>query len=294
MSDDNSVRDCAARLERDGIEVDVLVNNAGVLESGAILSVDDDLLRHTLEVNLLGPLRTARAFLPGMLDRGYGRVVNVSSGAGSLTEAAAYSPAYSISKAALNMLTRQLAFAAEGHGDVKVNAMCPGWVQHGHGRPVGSPLSGGGRRHAGVAGDPARRRPDERLLQGPATGRLVGALGRPGYLRRQAPPKKRDNRPPARLALNSGAPGSGSGSSAASAASIDSVTRRSAIRETSGASTNRRPRAVVITMPSKMCSRGFSSTRSTLPISSPSEECTAVPRLSSLYETAWPSSMKKA
>jgi len=135
VSDDHSVRDCARRLERDGIAVDVLVNNAGVLESGAILSVDDDLLRHTLEVNLLGPLRTARAFLPGMLDRGYGRVVNVSSGAGSLTEASAYSPAYAISKAALNMLTRQLAFAAEGHGDVKVNAMCPGWVRTDMGGP---------------------------------------------------------------------------------------------------------------------------------------------------------------
>jgi NAD(P)-dependent dehydrogenase (short-subunit alcohol dehydrogenase family) len=129
VSSDRSVRDCADRLERDGVAVDVLVNNAGVLESGPILGVDDDLLRHTLEVNLLGPLRTARAFMPGMLDRGYGRVVNVSSGSGSITEASAYSPAYSISKAALNMLTRQLAFAAEGHGDVKVNVMCPGWVR---------------------------------------------------------------------------------------------------------------------------------------------------------------------
>ena len=109
--------------------VDVLVNNAGVLESGGILGVDDDLMRHTLEVNLLGPLRTARAFMPGMIERGYGRVVNVSSGSGSLTEAVPYSPAYSISKAALNMLTRQLAFASEGHGDVKVNSMCPGWVR---------------------------------------------------------------------------------------------------------------------------------------------------------------------
>ena len=126
MSSDESVRDCAARLERDGVTVDVLVNNAGVLQSGGILDVNDELMRQTLEVNLLGPLRTARAFMPGMLERGYGRVVNVSSGAGSLTEAAAYSPAYSISKAALNMLTRQLAFAAEGHGDVKVNAMCRG------------------------------------------------------------------------------------------------------------------------------------------------------------------------
>jgi NAD(P)-dependent dehydrogenase (short-subunit alcohol dehydrogenase family) len=129
VSRDESVRDCAQRLAREKIAVDVLVNNAGVLISGAVLEMGDDLLRDTLEVNLLGPLRTARAFMPGMIERGYGRVVNVSSGAGSLTEATPYSPAYSISKAALNMLTRHLAFAAEGHGDVKVNAMCPGWVR---------------------------------------------------------------------------------------------------------------------------------------------------------------------
>jgi NAD(P)-dependent dehydrogenase (short-subunit alcohol dehydrogenase family) len=129
VSSDESVRDCAARLERAGVTVDVLVNNAGVLQSGGILDVDDDLMRHTLEVNLLGPLRTGRAFLPGMIEREYGRVVTVSSGAGSLTEATPYTPAYSISKAALNMLTRHLAFAAKGHGDVKVNAMCPGWVR---------------------------------------------------------------------------------------------------------------------------------------------------------------------
>jgi NAD(P)-dependent dehydrogenase (short-subunit alcohol dehydrogenase family) len=129
VSSDESVRDCAQRLGRDGLTVDVLVNNAGVLISGGVLDVDDNLVRDTLEVNLLGPLRTARAFMPEMLERGYGRVVNVSSGSGSVSEASPYTPVYSISKAALNMLTRQLAFAAEGHGDVKVNAMCPGWVR---------------------------------------------------------------------------------------------------------------------------------------------------------------------
>jgi NAD(P)-dependent dehydrogenase (short-subunit alcohol dehydrogenase family) len=129
VASDESVLACARRLERDGVAIDVLVNNAGVLQSGGILDVADELLRDTLEVNLLGPLRTARAFMPAMIERGYGRVVNVSSGSGSLTEASPYSPAYSISKAALNMLTRQLAFAAGERGDVKVNAMCPGWVR---------------------------------------------------------------------------------------------------------------------------------------------------------------------
>jgi NAD(P)-dependent dehydrogenase (short-subunit alcohol dehydrogenase family) len=129
VADAASVEECARGIADSGGEVDVLVNNAGVLiDRGGVLELDDEVLRATLEVNLLGPLRTARAFIPGMVARGYGRVVNVSSGAGAIGEdVSTYSPAYSISKAALNMLTRKLAAAVSG--DVKVNAMCPGWVR---------------------------------------------------------------------------------------------------------------------------------------------------------------------
>jgi len=136
VADATGVEECAARLRDAGVTVEVLVNNAGVLldEGGAPLDIDDELLRETLEVNLFGPLRTSRAVMPGMIERGYGRVVNVSSGAGQVTEASPYAPAYSTSKAALNALTRQIAFGAR-NGDVKVNAMCPGWVRTDMGGP---------------------------------------------------------------------------------------------------------------------------------------------------------------
>ena len=127
VADPASVRGCAERLREAEIEVDVLVNNAGVYPSGGVLELDERTLTLALEVNLYGPLRTCQAFVPGMLRRGYGRVVNLSSGSGSFAEGISGPAAYGASKAGLNALTVQL--ARELTGDVKVNAMCPGWVR---------------------------------------------------------------------------------------------------------------------------------------------------------------------
>lgn len=106
--------------------VDVLVNNAALLDEG-----DDPLGDHVealIDTNLLGAWRACRAFVPGMRDRGWGRVVNVSSGAGSFAGGLwSAAPAYSVSKAALNALTLVLAQSLEGSG-VKVNAADPGTV----------------------------------------------------------------------------------------------------------------------------------------------------------------------
>ncbi|MET0424864.1 MAG: SDR family oxidoreductase [Actinoplanes sp.] len=121
----DSVREVAAAAGR----VDVLVSNAGVLlEDGAgdPLTVGLDVVQRTLEVNLLGAWRTAQAFVPAMVDRGWGRVVFVSSGTGSFTAGLfTGSPAYALSKTALNGLTQLLATATKGTG-VLVNAVNPG------------------------------------------------------------------------------------------------------------------------------------------------------------------------
>jgi NAD(P)-dependent dehydrogenase (short-subunit alcohol dehydrogenase family) len=127
VSSQASVAACAARLEGAGERVDVLVNNAGVCPEGDLLELPAAELEGTLAVNFLGALWTARAWMPGMNRRGFGRVVNVSSGYGSFAEGLEGPAAYAISKAALNALTVRL--AAEARGDVKVNAACPGWVR---------------------------------------------------------------------------------------------------------------------------------------------------------------------
>jgi NAD(P)-dependent dehydrogenase (short-subunit alcohol dehydrogenase family) len=126
VADSRSVEACVRRLADAGVEIDVLVNNAGVYPTEGVFSVSEETFETALEVNAVGPFRTCRALVPGMVQRGYGRVVNVSSGGGSFGEGLGPA-AYAVSKAALNALTVKASQAV--HGDVRVNAMCPGWVR---------------------------------------------------------------------------------------------------------------------------------------------------------------------
>jgi NAD(P)-dependent dehydrogenase (short-subunit alcohol dehydrogenase family) len=124
----------AAVAERSG-RIDVLVNNAGVLldpRGSRFLDSKLDTYRDTLETNFFGPLQLAQAVVPLMKANRYGRIVNLSSGMGQLEEMGAGTPAYRISKTALNALTRILAAEFRG-SNILVNSMCPGWVKTGMG-----------------------------------------------------------------------------------------------------------------------------------------------------------------
>ncbi|GGR95386.1 MULTISPECIES: SDR family NAD(P)-dependent oxidoreductase [Streptomyces] len=127
VTDAAGVEACAERLAEDGVAIDILVNNAGTYPTMPFFSVGEADLRDALEVHLMGAFRTCQAFVPGMVERGWGRVVNVSSGGGAMTESTPGPAAYGIAKAALNALT--LVVAAAVPPDVQVNAVCPGWVR---------------------------------------------------------------------------------------------------------------------------------------------------------------------
>ncbi|PIQ28569.1 short-chain dehydrogenase [bacterium (Candidatus Blackallbacteria) CG17_big_fil_post_rev_8_21_14_2_50_48_46] len=127
------IANLAQWLEKEYGGVDILVNNAGVLldaqrNQASIFQVEIQTLQETLETNLYGPLMLCQALIPLMKKRGYGRIVNLSSGMGQLSEMGGGYTAYRISKTSLNALTRILAAELQGE-PILVNAMCPGWVK---------------------------------------------------------------------------------------------------------------------------------------------------------------------
>jgi NAD(P)-dependent dehydrogenase (short-subunit alcohol dehydrogenase family) len=129
VADNASVTAAAREFARAADHLDVLVNNAGIIVDGdnAIIEISDEQLRKTLETNTLGSLRVTRAFVPLLRKSKAPRVINVSSGGGQLTGGAdGWSPAYCISKTALNGVTSQLATALPKFA---VNSVCPGWVR---------------------------------------------------------------------------------------------------------------------------------------------------------------------
>jgi NAD(P)-dependent dehydrogenase (short-subunit alcohol dehydrogenase family) len=114
-----------AALEEAG-PLDVLVNNAGILEDVPLTSPGSD-FPEAMQVMVHGPWDLIRRVAPGMGERGYGRIVNLSSGWGSFAEGLEGPGAYGVAKAALNALTKAL--PRDLPPGVKVNATCPGWVR---------------------------------------------------------------------------------------------------------------------------------------------------------------------
>lgn len=127
MSSDESINTLAQSIKKDYGHLDVLVNNAAILldKQGP---TNKKRLMDTLDTNVVGVYQLSEALLPLLKASSEGRIVNVSSGMGQLSEMAADYPSYRISKAALNAVTK--VFAAKTHGTpILVNSVCPGWVK---------------------------------------------------------------------------------------------------------------------------------------------------------------------
>lgn len=133
VASERSVAAAAGRIADEMGAVEVLVNNAGVLLPGTALTVSMDDWRRTFAVNVDAILLTARAFLPGMVERSAGAIVNVASTGGlfGVPDLAAYNA----SKGAVVNLTRNMSTDFRRTG-VRVNCVCPGWVPTGFNDPL--------------------------------------------------------------------------------------------------------------------------------------------------------------
>jgi 3-hydroxybutyrate dehydrogenase len=124
--DDRAATDRAlARVAAEVGGIDILVNNAGIALSAPLARTGDEDWDRVLEVNVTAAFRLTRAFVPGMVERGWGRVINLASNAG--VSGYRYTIAYCASKHAMVGMTRALAIDLARTG-VTINAVCPGWV----------------------------------------------------------------------------------------------------------------------------------------------------------------------
>jgi gluconate 5-dehydrogenase len=155
VTDAAAVDGAVSRLERDGVPVDVLLNNAGIQRRGPLEDLSDEDWRAVLETNLTGTFIVARRVVRGMLERGRGKIINICSMMSEMGRPTTGN--YAASKGGVKMLTRAMAVEWGGRG-VQVNGLGPGYLASEMTRPLVEDAEFDawirGRTPAGRWGDP--------------------------------------------------------------------------------------------------------------------------------------------
>jgi NAD(P)-dependent dehydrogenase (short-subunit alcohol dehydrogenase family) len=136
VADEAGIEKAAVQLQNSGIQIAVIINNAAIL-AGRKMNIENlnmDEVELSFDINLLGPMRVVKHFLPLMPASGFGAILNISSEAGSISNAYAGDYPYAISKTALNMFSEQLRCYLKVRGIV-VYSVHPGWMKTDMGGP---------------------------------------------------------------------------------------------------------------------------------------------------------------
>ena len=138
VTTDGSIRSAMEQINKNFGRLDILVNNAGIVvdDKATVLDMKADILQMTLQTNFYGPLALCQGCIPIMRAGNYGRIVNISSTLGSLTDitdfnslySGSQTPAYRLSKTLLNGLTALIAREVK-NDNILVNSVCPGWIR---------------------------------------------------------------------------------------------------------------------------------------------------------------------
>jgi 3-hydroxybutyrate dehydrogenase len=163
VTDENTVKNVFERLVKTSNGIDILVNNAGASDSAPFLKMSGDHALKMMEINYLGAVFCMQAVLPGMMENGFGRIVNVAST--SALKGYAYVTGYAASKHAVLGMTRCVALETAKTG-VTVNAVCPGFTETDMVvRSVAKIVEKTGRTEDEARGELAKNNPQGRLIQ---------------------------------------------------------------------------------------------------------------------------------
>lgn len=140
VTDHLSIQVITEHIKKEYSNLDILINNAGIAldkkdsETATIFKARLDTIKNTMETNVYGPLLLCQMLIPIMKKNSYGRIVNVSSGMGQLSDMNGGYVGYRFSKVSLNALTKILSNELQGT-NILVNSVCPGWVRTDMGGP---------------------------------------------------------------------------------------------------------------------------------------------------------------
>ena len=178
VTDEDAVKRVCAEAAASLGAVDILINNSGIAETAPFLRTSSDMMRRTLEVNLIGTHVCTQQVLPAMIEAGWGRIVNIASLAGLSGQP--YIAAYCASKHAVIGLTRTLALEVVKKG-ITVNAVCPAYVETGMvERGVENIRKITGMSEVDARGELAKKSPQDRIILPDEVAATVAWLCLPG------------------------------------------------------------------------------------------------------------------